>query len=116
MENTPRNGNQGVRRLTLVRVKSANLSFGCMAGVVEGTDTPVTLKLVCHRRQRLLGGWPREGDLVGCEHDVHSVYEPRILLHQEDLATQKLMRRLMPNDLADEYFCIRRPLMRVEGF
>ena len=103
------------RDLTLVRVQSSNLSFGCMAGTIEGTDTPVTLKLLHHRRQRLLGGWPKPGDLVGAQHEVHSVYDPRILLKEEDLQMYELMRHCIPYDIADAYFGIRRPLVRVDG-
>ncbi|KAL1518433.1 hypothetical protein AB1Y20_002725 [Prymnesium parvum] len=101
-------------RLTLVRVVSGNLSFGCMLGTLDGTDTPVTVTLVSHRRQKLLGGWPREGDLVGCEHIVHSVYEPRILLLKEELEAHRFLRRCLPYDITEAYFGIRRPLIRVE--
>jgi hypothetical protein len=41
------------RRLTLVRVLSGHLSFGCMAGDVDGKL--VTVMFFQHRRQRLLG-------------------------------------------------------------
>ena len=104
-----------VKQLALVRVQSANVSFGCMSGTLEGTDVTVTVKLVSHRRQRLLGGWPRVGDLVGAEHLYHSVYEPRILICQEDLQLQKVLRRFLPHDLTEDYFSIRKPLTRVEG-
>ena len=103
------------RELTLVRVQSNNISFGCMAGTIEGTDTPVTLKLLDHRRQRLLGGWPQRGDLVGAQHEVHSVYDPRVLMKADDLQVYELMRHYMPYDLADAYFPVRRELVRVEG-
>jgi len=104
-----------IQRLTLVRVTTANISFGCMSGIIEGTDIPVTVKLVHHRRQRLLGGWPRPGDLVGAQHEVHSVYVARTLMRQEELHVQQLMRRCLPYDIAEAYFSIRRPLTRVEG-
>ena len=45
--------NKGVRQLTLVRVVSANLNFGCMRGIIEGTSVPVTISVFTHRHQRL---------------------------------------------------------------
>eukprot|EP00966_Prymnesium_polylepis_P289443 6686044-Prymnesium_polylepis.1 len=71
------NAQRHMRKLSLVRIVSSNLNFGCMTGLLEGTDIPVTLALLTSRKQRLLGGWPRVGDIVGCEHVAHSVYEPR---------------------------------------
>mmetsp|Transcript_5675 Transcript_5675/g.15070 ORF Transcript_5675/g.15070 Transcript_5675/m.15070 type:complete len:132 (-) Transcript_5675:795-1190(-) len=104
-----------VRQLALVRVQSANLSFGCMEGILEGTDVRVTIKLVSHRRQRLLGGWPKVGDLVGCDHLIHSIFEPRVLIVNEELQAWRMLRRWLPYDLTEAYFPIRRPLVRVEG-
>ena len=109
-------GQPGIRRLHLVRVVSNELNFGCLVGKLEESDTPVTVMLVSHRRQRLLGVWPRQGDLVGCEHVVHSVYEPRVLLQEKDLLLQYMLRRCLPYDITEEYFGIRRPLVRVDGF
>ena len=62
------------------------------------------------------GGWPSRGDVVGCVHIAHSVYEPRVLLPREDLQRQSLLRRCVPADLAEEICPIRRELFRVEGF
>ena len=105
--------------LSLVRVTSSNLMFGCMIGTVEGGENDgmtVTVSLVAHRRQRLLGGWPRVGDVVGCEHIYHSIYLAHVLMLQEDLTAQCMLRRFLPTDLTEEYFDIRRPLFRVEGW
>ena len=119
----------GYQQLSLVRVISNNLSFGCMMGRLEGTDIPVTLNLVTDRKEKLLvegGNWPRAGDLVGCEHVVHSVYLPKVLMIKEELEAQNLLRRafgvfadalpdnFLPYDIADTYFGIRRPIVRVE--
>ena len=82
-----------LKELTLVRVISSNCSFGCISGVVEGTDIGVTLCLVHHRRQRLLGGWPRVGDLVGAAHLWASVYEARTLILQEELVQNLLLQQ-----------------------
>ena len=105
--------------LTWVRVASANLSFGCMVGHVEGGEfngQMVTVSLVSHRRQRLLGGWPRVGDLVGCEWMRHSIFLAHVLLHKEDVIATCFLRRCLPADLTEEYLPIRRPLIRVDGY
>ncbi len=85
-----------------------------MAGHIEGTDTPVTLSIFTHRHQRLLGGWPRAGDIVGCEHVIHSVYEPRTLLYKEEVCAQLMLRRNLPYDIIEAYFGVRRPLQLVD--
>jgi len=100
--------------MTLVRIISANLNFGCMLGIVEGTGAQVTLSLFTHRHQRLMSSLPRVGDVCVCDHVCHSVYEPRVLLRHEDLEMQRMLRRCgMPHDVATEYFPIRRPLQRI---
>uniref|UniRef100_A0A7S4M2J9 Uncharacterized protein n=1 Tax=Prymnesium polylepis TaxID=72548 RepID=A0A7S4M2J9_9EUKA len=110
------NAQRHMRKLSLVRIVSSNLNFGCMTGLLEGTDIPVTLALLTSRKQRLLGGWPRVGDIVGCEHVAHSVYEPRTLLLQEELQSMLLLRRCLPYDITEHFFGIRRPLMRVDNW
>ncbi|KOO29485.1 hypothetical protein Ctob_005920 [Chrysochromulina tobinii] len=52
----------------------------------------------------------RRGDLVGAQHEVHSVYDPRVLMKADDLQVYELMRHYMPYDLADAYFPVRREL------
>ena len=64
--------------------------------------------------RRVAGGWPSRGDIVGCVHINHSMYEPRILLPQEALERQSIVRRCVPSDLALEICPIRVPLTRVE--
>jgi hypothetical protein len=54
-ESVDENDSPRVKNLTLIRVVSSNLSFGCMYGRVCGTEAPVTLSLFTHRRQRMLG-------------------------------------------------------------
>lgn len=112
MADTPK---QRVRpRLTLLRVESANLNFGCLECTVEGTDTPATLVLLDNRHQRVVGGLPRVGDVVGCEHVCHSVYSPRIRLAAEELAVHTMLRtRGLPFDVTEEIFPIRRPLYSI---
>ena len=86
-----------------------------MAGHIEGQpNKPVTLSLLQHRRQRLLGGLPRAGDVVGCEHVIHSIYEPRLLFLKEELQQMLLLRRFLPYDITEAFFPIRRPLLRVD--
>ena len=103
--------------LALVRVVSNNLNFGCLQGVVEGTDIPVWMMLFENTkpRMRLLGEWPKKGDLLACEHVRHSVYNPRVYLDDENLHAQLLMSQRLPMALTAHYFGQRRPLVRVEA-
>ena len=105
------------RQLTLVRVIDSNLHFGCITGCVDGEpDIPVTISLVQHKRQRLVGGvLPRVGDLVGCYHVCHSVFEPRFLLQADELAAHTLLRSLLPFDICNSYFPVQRPLYCVDA-
>lgn len=112
---TMNGGGGNVRKLTMVQVQSSNLSFGCMAGRLDGTDTPVTVKILHGRKDRVLGGWPRAGDFVACVHVVHSIYEPKVLIYKEDLHRQRMLGRLLPDDVKNAYFPIRRPLTHVEA-
>ena len=103
--------------LTVVRVVSTNLNFGCLQGRIEGSETPATVLIFHHRRQRLLGGYPKVGDLLGCEQvhpDTGSVYEPRVLMLSEEVVALTHLRRYLPDDITQEYFGIRRPLVRVD--
>ena len=89
--------------------------FGCMRGLIEGTDVPVTVSFFSHRRQRLIGGWPREGDVVACERLHSSVFEPRTLLLKEELGAWAALRNRLPFDVVEMMVDIRRPLVRVEA-
>ena len=66
---------------------------------------------------RLMGGWPKQGDILGCVQLYNSVYEPRVLLQHEDLSRYKLLRHCLPlpYDLIEEYFGIRKQLWRVSN-
>ena len=42
------------RELTLLRIKSSNLCFGCLEAVIEGTNVPASCEIFQNRRQRLI--------------------------------------------------------------
>lgn len=87
-----------------------------MAGHIEGSPhLPVTLHIFDNRRQRLLGGLPRAGDVVGCAHMCHSVYEPKLLFLQEEFQQMLYLRRRLPYDIIESLMPeLRRPLLRVD--
>ena len=64
--------------------------------------------------QRLLGGWPEVGDVVGCKWICHSVYEPLTLMLQDEMAKWLQIRKRIPYDIAEAFFPIRRPLQLVD--
>lgn len=125
----------GPTKLQCVTIVTGHLNWGCMVGQCDGRQ--VTVQICEHRRQRLIGGWPVRGDILGCELLHDSVFEPRLLLKGEDLRLTRLLRQKLPvcaetryctatvalhftsvlclqYDLTDDYFCIRRPLVRVD--
>ena len=85
-----------------------------ISGEIEGTNVPVNLSLLTHRRQRILGGMPEVGDVIGAVHVIHSIYEPRLLLLKDELQQNLMLRRVLPYDITEAYFAIRRPLRCVD--
>ena len=82
-------------RLQCVTVLTGHLNWGCMVGeCADGRQ--VTVQLCEHRRQRLLGGWPMRGDVLGCVELHHSVYEPKVLMKGDDLRRARVLRRQLP--------------------